>query len=345
MKPGKHEDIHGTVNPNSPEDLHKTIASFIRTDFAKLDVGHTVDQALRVLRQGITDERIVYFYVTDSEGHLVGVIPTRRLLTSMPDVLIRDIMATDIIAINRNATVLELSELFVKHKLLAFPVVDDEGRMRGVIDAGMFTEETINLAERHLVDDVFQLIGFGISQIKGKSAVGIFRFRFPWLIATMISGSVCAILTGAYETTLAETIVLAFFITLVLALGESVSIQSMTVALQKLHFGTPTLSEYLTNLRREGTATLLLGAACGLTVATIAFLWRGLPDAAAIIGISVVLSVTAAGVIGMSIPTLLHAIHEDSKIAAGPITLAITDIMTLLFYFNVAAVIGAIYAV
>ena len=111
----------------------------------------------------------------------------------------------------------------------------------------------------------------------------------------------------------------------------------MTVALQNLHFGKPNLKDYFRwrvgRLRRR-----LLGWPA-VRRSVVAWVWRGEPLAALVIGLSVLLSVLAAGIIGMSIPTLLHAIHEDSKIAAGPITLATTDILTLVFYFNIATVL------
>ncbi|QYO61989.1 CBS domain-containing protein [Leptolyngbya sp. 7M] len=232
------EDIHGTINPNDADHLQEPVHHYARTDFPGLDESLTVEGALRLIRMKGLGERIVYFYVIDAERHLKGILSTRALLMSKPSVRLSDIMSTNLVSIPASASVLEACEMFLEHKFLAFPVVDDAGRMIGVVDAGLFTKETLNIAERHHVDDVFQMIGFGISQIKGKSPFGIFRYRFPWLIATMASGTICAILTGFYEATLAEAIVLAFFITLVLALGESVSIQSMTVALQNLHFGT-----------------------------------------------------------------------------------------------------------
>ncbi len=333
------QNIHNTIDPNRLDHLNDPVIHWVRTDFPKLNETMTVEQALSVIRAEGIGERIVYFYVVDDDERLIGTVPTRRLLTSMPSVQIRDLMSEGIISLPHTAKVIDACEMFVRHKLLAFPVLYDDGRICGVVDAGLFTEETLSFAERHRFDDVFQLIGFGITQIKGKSAFGIFRFRFPWLIATMTSGTICALLTGFYEATLAEAIVLAFFITLVLALGESVSIQSMTVALQNLHFGTPSLSKFIRQLQKEGSATLLLGAACGAIVGTIAFLWRGSAEAAVIIGGSITLSVFLAGLIGLSIPTVLHAIHEDSKIAAGPVTLAVADIMTLVIYFNIATII------
>lgn len=330
------DNIHNTIDPNRLDNLQEPILKYMRTDFPRLNETLTVEGVLRIIRHEGLGERIVYFYVIDSDEKLIGIVPTRRLLTSMPNVRINEIMVTNIISISHRASVLEACEMFVNYKLLAFPVLDDYGRIIGVIDAGLFTEETMNVVERQHFDDVFQLIGFGISQIKGKSPFGIFRFRFPWLLATLASGTICAVLTGFYEVTLAQTIVLAFFMTLVLALGESVSIQSMTVALQNLHFGRPSLKDYFQWLKREGTATVLLGGACGILVGAVALVWREMPVPALVIGLSVLISVFAAGIIGMSVPTLLHAIHEDSKIAAGPITLALTDILTLVVYFNIA---------
>ena len=328
--------IHTTLSPGDSDNLTDPVRRYMRTDFPRLNDTLTVEMALRVIRHEGVGERIVYFYVLDREEHIKGIVPTRRLLTSMPGVRIRDIMMSDIVSISVHTTVYEVCQLFVKHKLLALPVIDDDGRMVGVIDAGLFTEDEISFAHRHEFDDIFQMIGFGLEQIKGKSAVGIFRFRFPWLVATMISGVTCALLTGFYEATLAQTLVLAFFMTLVLALGESVSIQSMTVALQNLHVGNPSWAEYVGWIRREVSATMLLGMACSMVVAGIAFIWRGELIAAVVIAVTINLSVIMAGVIGVSVPTLLHAIHEESKIASGPLTLAAADIVTIVLYFNVA---------
>ena len=319
--------------------LLEPVLRYARHDFPVIRDNVNVGEALAVIRREGTGERIIYFYVLNDDGRLVGVIPTRRLLTSQPHVPVDEIMIRDVVSIPHRATVLEACEMFVRHKFFAFPLVDDDGRVRGVVDIGFFSEEAVDLAERQQVEDIFQLIGFGIAQVRGRSAFGVFRYRFPWLLATVASGTACALLAGAYEATLAQALVLAFFLTLVLGLGESVSIQSMTVALQNLHFGRPTWATYLKWLRGESAATLLLGGACGAVVGTVAYLWRGEVMAALTIGLSVLLAVFAAGLLGLSIPTLLDAVKEDSKIAAGPVTLALTDITTLLIYFNAAAVL------
>ena len=113
------------------------------------------------------------------------------------------------------------------HKFLAFPVVDEQGRIVGVVDVSFFTEEVFDIVAGQ--EEVFEAIGFHVAQVREASPLRAFRFRFPWLLATIGSGTVCALLAAAFELTLAKSLVLAFFLTLVLGLAESVSVQSMTI--------------------------------------------------------------------------------------------------------------------
>jgi magnesium transporter len=238
--------------------------------------------------------------------------------------------------------VLEACEAFVLHKFLAFPVVDEQRRIVGVVDVGLLTEETeeaFDIAERDHTDALFEAIGFHVSQVHEASPVRAFRFRFPWLLATIGSGTLCALLAGAYEVTLAKSLILTFFLTMVLGLAESVSVQSMTVAIQALRAMEPTFGWYARAFRREAGTAALLGTACGTTVGLIVWLWRGAALAGLAIGGSILLALCAACFFGLSVPALLHALKLDPKIAAGPITLAFTDIFTLLFYFSLAAIL------
>ena len=125
--------------------------------------------------------------------------------------------------------------------------------------------------------------------------------------------------------------------TLVLGLGESVSIQSMTLTIQALRAVSPSRRWYLTSLWREVRTAALLGVSCGTIVGLTVWAWRGSGLAGAVIGSGILLSLLAACEFGLSVPTVLHALRLDPKIAAGPITLALTDISTLLAYFTLAA--------
>lgn len=324
---------------NEPEHLHQPVLAVARKDVATLREDFTIAQALEAIRQRGVGEKIVYFYVVDAGDRLVGVVPTRRLLTAPLEQRLADVMVTRVMAVPQTATVLEACEAFVLHKFLAFPVVDEQRRIVGVVDVGLLTKEAFDIAEREQTDALFESIGFRVSQVRDASPVRAFRFRFPWLLATIGSGTVCALLASAYEVTLAKSLVLAFFLTLVLGLGESVSIQSMTVTIQALRTTSPTLGWYGRAFRREAGTAALLGVACGAAVGLIVWLWRGAGLAGFAIGGSILLALCAACFFGLSVPALLHALKLDPKIAAGPVTLAFTDVFTLLVYFSLAAIL------
>lgn len=317
------------------DHLQEPALQYARKDFPIIRDSVTVGEALNIIRHDGIGERIIYFYIINAVGKLTGIIPTRRLLTSMPDRAVADIMITDVIKIPDSATVRDACEMFVKHKLYAFPIVDNHNHIRGVIDIGFFSEESISVSERHKIADVFELIGFGMAQLQGRSAFGVLRYRLPWLLIMTASGLICAAIANVFEATLSQNIFLVLFLVLVLGLSETASAQSMTVALQNLHFGNPSWRTYSNWLKNEITTTLLLGVVCSALVGAIAALWVT-PLLGLTIGGSILASMLIGAATGVTIPTLLYATHEHSKIAAGPVTQAVTYISTLLIYLAAA---------
>jgi magnesium transporter len=267
------------------------------------------------------------------------------LLTASPDITLRELMVTRVVAIPATATVLDACEFFVLYKFFAFPVVDADRHIIGVVDISLFTAEM--LEEEHAdvrpvaaqADEIFEALGVRLSHLRGASAWRVFRYRFPWLLATIFGGTMCALLAGAFEATLASSVVIAFFLTMVLGLNESVSMQTMTVTIQALRSQTVTGSWFGVALRRELRSAVLIGAGCGVLVALIVFIWRHDLTAALAIGGSIGLSLVTACLFGLSIPSLLHSLKLDPKIAAGPVTLAITDFVALTLYFGIASLV------
>ncbi len=127
--------------PQSSTDPGQTVSRRMRRDFTPLLVGQTVGEALERLRRSPNGDGVVYFYVVDDEGRLRGVVPTRRLILSPPDAALSEIMIRDPVAVPESATVGEACKLFIRYRLLAFPVVDEEGRLGGVVDVDLYTNE------------------------------------------------------------------------------------------------------------------------------------------------------------------------------------------------------------
>ena len=113
----------------------------------------------------------------------------------------------------------------------------------------------------------------------------------------------------------------------------------MSVTIQMLRSAPVTWSWFATALRREFLTAVLIGLGCGTIVAMIVFVWRHTFNAACAIGGSIALSLISASLFGLGVPSLLHRLKLDPKIAAGPITLALADVFALLIYFTAARVV------
>jgi magnesium transporter len=324
------------LSPSLEASLDAPVTDHMRRDFTRLRSDQTVGQALETLRREPPAERIIYFYVVDETGRLEGVVPTRYLLLSPADRLLRDIMVRKVVSLPATATVRDACEFFALHRFLAFPVVDTAGRVEGVVDVDLYTAELGQLGDAETRDDLFQALGVHAAGGASTSATAAFRRRFPWLICNMAGGIVCALLGSLFEAELQKVVALALFIPVVLNLAESVSSQSVSLTLHQLRGQRPTGSLLLRGLRGEMATGTLLGLACGAAVGVVALAWLGhLRLGLCLLG-GIGGGVAMAALLGTALPIVLRMVSLDPKVAAGPIALAAADVLTLLLYFGLA---------
>ena len=321
------------------DNLDEPVIHHAQKTFVAIGAHKTVQEALDSIRATAGGGNFLYFYVVDEQDRLVGVLQVRKLLTSPLGARLETIMTKTVIAIPESFTLLDACEFFVLHKLLAFPVVDKHRHILGVVDVSLFTEEMFDLQEREQTHSVFETLGVRVSELRDKSPWNAFRIRFPWLLGTIASGTVCALLVGLFEVTLAKSLVLAFFLTMVLGLAESMAMQTMAIAAHTLHHHAAQRQWYRQTLRRELSRTLLLALACAAVVGGVVLVWRQVALPAAVIAAGVLAALLIACFLGVSIPTLLHRLRLDLRVASGPVTLAMTDIFTITVYFSLAALI------
>jgi magnesium transporter len=320
--------------PLSAANLHEPILPLVRPVPVTLRAGQTIAEALQVVRASMSAGNIHYFYVVDDEERLIGVVPARHLLASGPDQRVNEVMIPDVVAIPNWATVLVASEYFASRKLLAFPVIKDDGTLVGVVDVSLFTTEVIDLA-RETYDDIFQLLGVHATAMRTPWTA--FLDRFPWLLSNIAGGLLCAVIAAQFEELLDHVVVLALFIPIVLALAESVSMQSATLTLQVLSDESVKPSRIVHALWKEARTAALLGLSCAGVVSTVVFLWRHNVAGALVIGGAIATSMLMACLYGVLLPTLLRAFKADPRIASGPLVLAAADVTTLVAYLSLGA--------
>jgi magnesium transporter len=150
-------------------------------------------------------------------------------------------------------------------------------------------------------------------------------------------GLLCAVIAAQFEVLLDHIVILALFIPIVLALAESVSMQSATLTLQTLSDESVKPARIVKALWKEARTALLLGLSCAAVVSTVVILWRRDLSSALVIGGAISASMVVACLYGVLLPSLLRAFKADPRIASGPLVLASADVTTLVVYLGLGA--------
>lgn len=324
------------VTAGSVDHLEQSVLAVARREFAQISVRQTVGEALAQVQRSHIEGPVVYFYALDDAGRLHGVVPTRGLLLNTSDTPVEQVMVRNVVTLPETATLLDACELFIMHRLMALPVVDGQRRMVGVVDVSVYTDEMSDLANREASDGVFKLIGVRLSEVRQGTVATHFRRRFPWLLCNIAGGLACALLARSFQELLSRAIVLTLFFPVMLAVGESVSIQSLTLAFQSQHGTRLQWRRCLSALAREVRVGLLLGAAAGTVVGLAAGLWTGSWTLPLCILAAITVSAGTAASLGLAVPMLVWAVRRDAKLASGPIVLATADVLTLFFFLGLA---------
>lgn len=325
--------------PVSGSLLDRPVSEFLHHDFTALPETWTCARALEEIRSTGDDRKVSYFYTLDEGDRLCGVVPVRRFLTAPPDRLLGEMAFRNLVTVRDDMTMAEAARRFQDHKFLSLPVVRADGSVAGVVDLKALAGQEVDHSDKAVVEEVFQTIGVRLEALTSGSLSAVWLTRFPWLLSTVASGLLCAWLSSRFSATLEKNILLSFFIALVLALGESISIQSMTFSFQELHKPATERRSYPSLFLREVVMALLIGVPIGVTVGGLALLLEPRLATSLVIGSSIALSILNACLVGLMLPWGLKLLRVEPKVAAGPLVLALTDVSTILVYLWMATVL------
>lgn len=319
------------------QDLEKPIGEFITPIEAYLNINDRIEDALKKIRTQLSSEKIMYFYAVDDEGRLIGTLSTRRLLLADPTCFVGEVVQEKFIFLVSNQTLEEAMNLFEKHHLLALPVLDENGKLLGALNVGLYIDGSFNVADARHRRDVFQIMGLSVETGKKASIFQDYRFRMPWLFCNMISGFICALIASANEAVLNEFLLLAMFIPLVLTLSESVSMQSMTQSLQFLRRPKITLRYICLQVKREWGIVFLIALSSSIIVGLFSVIWGDGIVPSLVIGFGILFSVIFSAGFGIIFPIFIHKTKLDPKVASGPVVLMFADALTTFVYLTAAS--------
>ena len=295
-----------------------------------------VQRALEELRwRGPSADHAYYLYATDSEGVLQGVVRLRDLAVAPPETVVEALMAPDIISVLVTADQEVCARTLSRYGFLALPVVDDAGRLVGVITA----DDLIEVAEDEATEDMYRMVGIsGEEQIFGPVWVSVVK-RLPWLAVNMLTLFVAITVVDAFESVIAGMVALATFLPLVSGEGGNAGSQTTTVIVRGMALGEVDQRNGLRLLFKEMAAALVNGAIVGAGTGLAIYLWKGESVIALAAGLAMVLNFLAAALVGVLVPLGLKLIKVDPALASAAFVTGVTDTLGFLFFLGIATLL------
>ncbi len=319
----------------------------MNTRYSRLRADMTVDEAISYLRRDARarEKTVYYAYVVDAEERLLGVVSFRDLIVASGDKLVEEIMRKEIIAAREDMDQEALSRLFMRHHLLMVPIVDAEGRIKGVVDV----KDIVDVVQEEATEDI-QKIG-GVESLEGPylqvSLMRMIRKRAGWLAALFLGEMLTASAMGQFEAEIARAVVLALFVPLIISSGGNSGSQATTLVIRAMALGELRIRDWWKVIRREFVTGLGLGtilAAIGLVrILLWQFLFNAYGDHYFLVALTVALSLVGVvlwgSLIGSILPFILRALRFDPASASAPFVATLVDVTGLVIYFTFAAVV------
>jgi magnesium transporter len=315
--------------------------------FVRLRPAMSVDEAVFYLRKQVREhqETIYYAYVLGSEQRLLGVVSFRDLLTARPDQKVEDIMRRETLTVSEDMDQEAVSRVFAKHDLVAIPVVDGRGTMKGVVTV----DDIVDVVQEEATEDIHKLGGMQAFEepYLDISLRRMLKKRAGWLAALFIGEMLTATAMGHFEAEIARAVVLALFVPLIISSGGNSGSQASTLVIRAMALGEVRLKDWWRVVRRE----FLSGLALGLILASIGLvrilLWQVLFHTygdhyfpiALTVALSLVGVVLWGTLMGSMLPFALRRLGFDPASASAPFIATLVDVSGILIYFTMAAII------
>jgi magnesium transporter len=293
-------------------------------------------EALEELRRvGPDTDSAYYLFVTDRHRRLMGVVGLRDLVVAMPETVVEAMMDPNVISVPVTADQEDCARTLSRYGFLALPVVDELGRLVGVITA----DDLIEVAEDEATEDMYRMVGItGEERVFSPLRQSVLK-RLPWLAINMLTLFLAITVVDAFEFVIASMVALATFLPVVSGQGGNAGSQTTTVIVRGLALGEIELRTGLRALSKEVAAALINGALIGLGTGITIYVWKGEWVIALAVGLAMVLNFLVAALAGVLVPLGLMRIKVDPALASAAFVTALTDTFGFLFFLGIATLL------
>lgn len=319
---------------NYPED---SAGSIMTTEYVDLREEMTVGQAMaHIKKTGIHKETIYTCYITERRK-LIGIVSAKDLMTTDDDVPIKDLMETEIISVYTHSDQEQVAQLFTKYDLLALPVIDQDGRMVGIVTF----DDAMDVMVDEATEDITKMAAINPSEKTyfETSVLQHAKNRIPWLLILMFTSIITGTIITRYENAFAAIPLLVSFIPMLMDTGGNCGSQSATLIIRGIALDEIRFTDLFKVMFKEFRISLIVGAFLAVANGVRIFIQYHNPGLAVVIACSLMGTVIMAKLVGCILPLLAKKVNLDPAIMASPLITTLVDTFSILIYFNIATVL------
>lgn len=314
-----------------------TAGALMTSGYVAIPTGMTVSRAMMRVRQTAPDAETVYqLYIVAPDGELMGTMSLRQLMVSSPSMEVDELMIRDVINTEVNTPQEEVARIVARYDLLALPVVDEAGRLVGIVTH----DDALDVMEFEATEDIHKGMSIGALDdgIGRVSLPSLYKKRVTWLVLLVFGNLFSGAGLAYFEDMIAAHVALVFFLPLLIGSGGNAGAQAATLMVRGMATGEVGVKDWGKLLSRELLVAGALGITMALAVSPIAYLRAG--DAlAVVIALSMVTIVLFGSLLGMCLPFVLDKLGWDPATASAPLVTTLIDATGVIIYFSIAVMV------
>lgn len=343
MDAAQREEVMEALEPEDRAALEaslefddETIGRLMQREFVAAppfwSVGDTIDH----MRETGEDLPDLFFniWVVDTGFKPIGFVPLSDIMRSPREHSLQEIMGDSLVTIDQTMDQEEAAYLFEKYNLISAPVVDDGGRLTGM----MTVDDIIEIIQDENKEDILALAGVSEAGLT-DTALDTVRARAPWLFINLITSILASIVIAQFDYAITEIVALAILMPIVASMGGNAGTQALTVAVRNLTEKDLTSQTAWRAVRREGIAAAIIGLIFAVALALIAYVWFRDAELALVAFVAMIINHIFAGLAGILVPLGLKRFGADPAVASSVFVTTVTDIIGFFAFLGFAVLI------
>ena len=329
------------VPPDEREEVKELLkypensaGGLMTTDFIAYNQNLTVEEALHRLKQEEKpDEVSSTIYVVDDRGRLIGEVYLRDLLKAKPNTKLKEIVR-EVPSVPVDLDQEEVARLFEKYDVFSMPVVDEHGKLLGVITV----DDILDVLEEEATEDIHRLSGWGEAESIYTPTLKMATKRLPWLLINLGTAFLAASVVAIFKSTIAAFAYLAVFMPVIAGEGGNTGVQTIALVVRSLALGEIDFSDFKRLFVREFIVGLIVGSVVGLVSGLVAYIWVGNFYFGLLVFLGHVGNMVAGCLAGLTVPMILKFFKQDPALASGVIVTTVTDVTGYFIFLGLATI-------